>query len=266
MSLSTVGVQPTLSGKVAVVSGSSTGIGAAVARELARRGASVVVNYPDPDDKENADKVLSSLPLSSKSMAVEADLSTIEGARMLADAAAENFGKVDILVNNAGIMIPTDVDDPDDSRIEESWEKLVNLNARGTYFLTRAVLKILAPKNSRIVNIGSGSSRVASTGVSIYAGTKGMIESWTRCWAKELPRKYGCTVNAVVPGYVATESYKAAPESVKEPIKPLIEQTPVAPREATTEEVAWTVAMLCEEPAGWINGAYLPVSGGTVMI
>lgn len=256
----------TLRGKVALVSGSSAGIGAAIARELARRGASVIINYPNPGDKENVDKVLQSLEQHSKSVAIEADLSTVQGPEILARETAAVFGHVDILVNNAGLMLGHSLDTPDDALVLSLVQKMLNLNSRGTYLLTREVLKILSRENSRIVNITSGSSRTPGVDVSMYAGTKGMIDAFTRSWAKELPRKYGCTVNAVAPGVVGTEGYYAAPPVVRELLKSFIDETPVAPRVAKPEEIAWVVAMLCEEGAGWVNGAYLPVGGGTTII
>lgn len=265
MASSTKPTHASLEGKVAIVSGSSAGIGAAIARELASRGASVVLNYPGSSEKETADAVLKSLAHPSRSIAIEADLSTLEGPKRLAEAAAARYGKVDILINNAGVMIGTPLDDPDDGKIIAAWEKTINLNGRGTYLLTRAVLKFLHTKNSRIINISSGSSRTAASNQSMYAGTKGMLESLTRNWAKELPRKYGCTVNTVAPGIVGTEGYYAAPPVVREILKPFIDETPVAPRVGTTEEVAWAVAMLCEEGASWINGTYIPVGGGVTM-
>jgi 3-oxoacyl-[acyl-carrier protein] reductase len=251
-----------LSGKVALISGSSSGLGAAIARELFSRGASVVINYPNSSEKANADKVLKSLNDEARAVAVEADLSAPEGPQNLADAAAKAFGKIDILVNSAGINRPTPLDDPDDERVYQTWHDVFNLNARGTFFLTRAVLKHLSRKNSRIINIGSSVSRCPAPDSSIYAGTKGVIEVYTRCWATELPRKYGCTVNAFAPGPIGTDAFNAAPSFVREALKPLIDATPVAPRVGTPEEVAWAVATLAEDKASWINGAFIPISGG----
>ncbi|KAK2684006.1 Short-chain dehydrogenase/reductase SDR [Fusarium oxysporum f. sp. vasinfectum] len=235
-----------LAGKVALISGSSAGLGAAIARELSSRGTSVVINYPNQSEKANADKVLQSLNGPGK--AVEADLSTPEGPQVLADAAAEAFGKIDILVNSAGINRPTFLDDPDDEKVYKTWHDIVNLNARGVFFLTRAVLKYLSRENSRIINIGSSVSRTPGPESSIYAGTKGL---------------YGCTVNAVAPGPVGTDAFNAAPSFVREALQPIIDATPVAPRVGTPEEVAWAVATLAEERAGWINGAFIPINGGS---
>lgn len=252
-----------LSGKVAIVSGASSGIGAAIARELSKRGASVVINYPFPSEKAQAEKVLQSLSRPSRSIIVEADLSTVTGPRILASTAAAEFGKIDILVNNVGLSILSVLDGPEvDDKMAELWETLVNVNGRGTMLLTRAALKYLSPSNSRIINICSTTSRNPDPDMTIYAGTKGMVESFTRCWARDLPRKYGCTVNAVAPGPVATGAMLSAPAEFLQMIAKRNEAVPVAPRMAKPEEIAWTVATLCEEGAGWLNGLYVPVAGG----
>ncbi|TGO45262.1 hypothetical protein BOTNAR_0684g00010 [Botryotinia narcissicola] len=230
--------------RVAIVSGSSSGIGAAIARELSLRGASVVINYPSQTERIAAEAVFESLKGDSKSILVEADLSTIAGPSKLVEAAVAEFGKIDILVNNAGIVIPNWIDDEDDESVLNAWDRVVALNGRGTLLLTRAVLKHLAPSNSRIINISSSTSRNPDPNISIYAGTKGMIESFTRCWARDLPRRYGCTVNTVAPGPVATESMQAALPHALEAIMKVCEETPVAPSMAEPLEVAWTVAML----------------------
>ncbi|PGG95203.1 hypothetical protein AJ79_10195 [Helicocarpus griseus UAMH5409] len=255
-----------LAGKVALVSGSSAGIGKAVVQKLSQRGASVVINYPYPREEPRARSVLESLGPHASAIIVEANLSTTDGPRILAETTANTFGKIDILVNNAGIMIPTYTDEPDDAKVEQAFEKVVNLNGRGTFLLTRAVLKYLTKGNSRIVNIASCVSRNPGADSSVYAGSKGMVEAFTRTWTRELSSKYGCTVNAIAPGPVSTETFCAAPASVQEQLRPMIEQTPSAPRAATPQEVAWTVAMLCEEEANWINGVYIPVAGGSTLL
>ena len=252
-----------LAGKVALVSGSSAGLGAAIAREFFTRGASVVINYPFPSEKANANKILRSFNDSKRAIAVEADLSTRDGPQVLVEEAVKAFGKIDILVNSAGINRPAFLDDPDDSSVEKTWDDIVSLNGRGVFFLTRAALKHLSRENSRIINIGSSVSRTPSPQSSIYAGSKSMVEVYTQCWATELPRKYGCTVNAVAPGPVSTDAFLAAPPFVSEALQPLIDATPVQPRLGTPEEVAWVVATLAEAKAGWINGAFIPVNGGS---
>lgn len=222
----------------------------------------MVINYPFPSEKRRAEKILNSLPGTSESIIVEADLSTLKGPKTLAAVAAMKFGHIDILVNNAGINAHSILDSPDDDEFAQIWDKVVNVNGRGTLLLTRATLEYLSARNSRIINICSTTSRDPDPDMSIYAGSKGMIESFTRCWARDLPRKYGCTVNAVAPGPVATEAMLSTPADFQGLVRKRMEATPVADRMAKPEEIAWTVAMLCEEGAGWLNGLYVPVAGG----
>ncbi|KEF62904.1 3-oxoacyl-[acyl-carrier protein] reductase [Exophiala aquamarina CBS 119918] len=255
-----------LSGKVAVVSGSSMGIGAAIAKELHKRGADVVINYPFVADQDGANNIVKSLPQHARAIAVEADLSTLDGPQILVDKAVQAFGKIDILVNNAGVVLPSPVDEPDLTKVAHCWEKTMNLNGRGTMLLTRAVLPHLSRENSRIVNIGACMARNPLTFMSFYAGSKGMIESFTRAWARELPPKYACTVNAVAPGPVATEGLLSTSQPAQDALKPVLDTTPVGARLGKPEEIAWVVAMLCEDDASWVNGAIVPVSGGSTLL
>lgn len=256
----------TLTDNVAIVTGSNTGIGAAIALELSSRGANVVINYPFAGLASSAAQVLLSLPTASASITVEADLSTTTGPQALVDATVARYGRVDILINNAGLA----VNKPLAEQTLADWDKLVNLNGRGVFLLTQAVLphlpKPMAPSTggggSRIVNIVSISARAAPPLQTIYAGTKGMVDSFTRVWAKELPRAYGCTVNAVSPGPTMTEGFAAAGEDFLTAMRPTMEQTPVGNRMATPEEIAFAVAFLCEPRASWINGLHLVASGG----
>ncbi|KAH8903404.1 3-oxoacyl-reductase [Coniochaeta sp. PMI_546] len=257
--------QQNLAGKVALVSGSSSGIGAAIARELSSRGASIIINYPFPSEKGLARAVLQSLETSSQSIMAEADLSTVDGPKRLVAIAAERFGQVDFLINNAGYSSFCDLSQASDADVQHAWDRTVNLNGRGTFLLTHAVLPILARDDSRIINIGSSTSRDPDPHMSIYAGSKGMIESFTRCWAKDLPRKYGCTVNAIGPGPVATETLLGARGPFLKPVQARQEQCPIETRYATPEEIAWVVASLCDEGASWVNGAFIPVTGGGIL-
>ena len=259
------GQQQNLSGKVALVSGSSSGIGAAIARELSSRGASIIINYPFPSEETAARAVKESLGTSSQSIIVEADLSTVDGPKRLAAIASDSFGTVDILVNNAGYSSLCDVTEASDAELLQAWDRTVNLNGRGTLLLTRAVLPILSSAGSRIINIGSSTSRDPDPHMSIYVGSKGMIESFTRCWARDLPRRYGCTVNAIAPGPVGTEGVLAVQGEFLKHLQARQERTPVAARHAKPEEIAAVVAILCDEGAGWLNGAVLPVNGGVTL-
>lgn len=249
----------TLNGKVAIVSGSSSGIGKAIAVELASRGASVVINYPLPMLEPEAAAVLKLLPTPSK--AVCADMGSKQGPARVVEAAVEAFGKIDIIVNNAAIA----VNKPFEEQTLDDWDLLVNVNGRGVFLLTQAALPYLTQPGGRIVNVCSASSRAPPPMQTIYAGTKGMVDSFTRCWAKELSRKYGCTVNAVSPGPTRTEGFAAAGPEVMKILQPTIDSIPVAPRMAEASEIAYAVAILCEERARWINGLHLHANGGLVV-
>lgn len=261
----------TLTGKVAIVTGANTGIGAAIAEELASRGASVVVNYPFPALADEAKQVVASLPTASTSLAVEADLSTETGPQKLIDATVAALGAtIHILVNNAGLAVNKALED----QTLDDWTLLTNLNARAVFLLVQGLLPHLpAPSSSpttepqtdggRIVNIVSISARAAPALQTIYAGTKGAVDSMTRVWAKELPPKHpGCTVNAVSPGPTMTAGFAAAGDEFMQAMRPVIEQTPVGPRFATPGEIAFAVGFLCEPRASWINGLHLVASGG----
>jgi NAD(P)-dependent dehydrogenase (short-subunit alcohol dehydrogenase family) len=168
--------EQTLTGKVAIVSGSNSGIGAAIIRELSSRGANTVVNYPFPHLKEQANTLIASLP--APSIAVEADISTTTGPQNLIDAAGARWGKIDIVVNSVALA----VNKPFEAQTLEDWDLLVNLNGRGTFLLTQASLKHLTRGSGRIVNIVSISGRGPPPNQTIYAGTKGMCDSFTKCW------------------------------------------------------------------------------------
>jgi NAD(P)-dependent dehydrogenase (short-subunit alcohol dehydrogenase family) len=250
----------TLRTKVAIVSGSCSGIGEAIARELAARGAHVVVNYPFPHFETSAKALVESLP--TLCIAVEADLSTTTGPGALVRRAVEIFGRVDILVNNAGIAVNLPLEEHNLTH----WDKLVNLNGRGTFLLTQEVLPHLPTKEGggggRIVNIVSVSSRAPPPHQTIYAGTKGMVESFTRCWAKELPPKYACTVNSVSPGPTQTPAFPEIGSKEFELLEAIFRETPCGARMGQSDEVAHAVAFLCEERSRWINGTNILVTGG----
>ncbi|KAL0259837.1 hypothetical protein SLS55_005577 [Diplodia seriata] len=269
-------VEQTLQGKVAIISGSSSGIGAAIARELSSRGATVVINYPFPSLAAEAQAAIVSLAQPDRALAVEADISTTTGPAALVEAAVAKFGRLDVLINNAALAINL----PFEEQTMAHWDSLVNLNARGTFLLTQAALKHICTTSSspsssstaaatatanspRIVNVVSVSARAAPPLQTIYAGTKGMVDAFTRCWAKELPPKYpGLTVNAVSPGPTATEGFLAAGEEAMKVLQPTIDSTPAGKRMADPSEIAYAVAFLCEERARWVNGEHLFANGG----
>lgn len=248
---------PSLAGRVAIVSGSSQGIGAAIARELSSRGAVLVLNYPSPSQKADAEAVRGSLP--TEAIAVEADMSTVDGPAALVRAAVARFGHVDVVVNNAGKGDHVRLKD----LTPERWAAIFDLNARGPALLTQAALAHFPHGGGgRVVNILSPTSRDPMPEWTLYGGSKGALDSMTKCWARELPREFGCTVNAVAPGPVEGPLTNSAPEDFKKWLAGRAKETPVAHRLSRPEEVAWAVAMLCEDGAGWINGDIVNVSGG----
>ncbi|KAI1663808.1 Short chain type dehydrogenase [Pyrenophora tritici-repentis] len=247
----------TLIGKVAIVTGSAGGgIGEAIARELSDKGAHVVVNYPWKAEKAYAETVLSSLHTSE--IVVEANLSTLEGPRILVEETVKEYSRIDNLINNASVAI----NKPLEETTLADWDLSTNLNGRGYFLMTQGVLPYLTPKDSRIVNIVSISSNTGPLNQTIYAGTKGMQEAFTRVWAKELPPVYGCTVNSISPGPTQTRVWNTVEEPAKKYLQLLATATPVSKRFGTLEEVAWSVAMLCEPRAIWINGSHLIACGG----
>ncbi|KAK4946329.1 hypothetical protein LTR10_014527 [Elasticomyces elasticus] len=255
-----------LIGKVAIVSGSAKGIGAATCVELASRGALVIVNYPWPSEKSDAEDVLRRIEVTkgaaaAECRAVEADLSTLDGPQRLVDETVRLTGKhIDILINNAGVAIMRPLKEVD----LRQWDTQLNLNARGMLLLTQAVLPHLA-QDSRIVNVSSVGARQGYVGSSIYNGTKSMVESFTRCWALEFGRQYRCTVNAVEPGPTNTHGFNHSGPDFLEKIQPMLDATPMGSRLAEPSEIAHAIAFLCERRSGWITGACLPVDGGFFM-
>lgn len=263
-----------MAGRTAVISGSSKGIGAGIAKELSSRGANIVLNYPFPSLKAECEAVGRSLK--TNWIAVCADLASHSGPTELVEQAVARFGQIDILVSNAGYVPMAPLWDTTLSM----WDRAMDLNARGAFALVKASLPHLTPYKpaeppnmsgaiggSRIILVGSAASRVPKAGHGVYAATKGALDSILRVWAKELPPTYGCTVNMVAPGPVLTESFLEhfTPEEWEKVRESLIKDTPVEGGAASVEDVAWAVAFLAEERSRFINGEYMLLSGGVSM-
>ncbi|RAH68323.1 SDR family NAD(P)-dependent oxidoreductase [Aspergillus aculeatinus CBS 121060] len=263
-----------LAHKTAIISGSSAGIGAAIAIELSARGANIVLNYPFPSLEEECQAV--GQQLQTKWIAVCADLSTVDGPSQLVAAAVKEFGTINILVNNAGRV-------PGGATWEatsEQWDDTFNLNARGMFLLTKAVLPHLpsykpsspplmsgVAEVSRIICIGSGTSRLPQPDAIIYSATKGAIDTMVKVWAKELPPVYGCTVNGVAPGPVDTTTFRVGcGDQFQEILDTFAKDTPVEGGLADVGDIAWTVAFLADRRSKWINGEYIMVNGGLCMV
>src|ERR1700677_2263597 len=192
-----------LTGKVAVVTGASKGIGAAIAKSLAAEGASVIVNYAS--SKAGADAVVRAITTAGgKAVAVRGDVSKTTDAQGLIDAAIKNFGRLDILVNNSGIYEFS----PIESFTEEQFHKIFNTNVLGLLLATQAAVKHLG-EGASIINVSSVVSRITPPSSAVYSGTKGAVDAITGVLARELgPKKI--RVNSVNPGVVVTEGTQSA--------------------------------------------------------
>jgi 3-oxoacyl-[acyl-carrier protein] reductase len=243
-----------LTGKVAVVTGASKGIGAAIAEELAREGASVVVNYASSSGK--ADAVVAKIKAAGgAAKAVQADVSKPAEAKAVVNAAIAEFGKVDILVNNAGVyeFLPLS------EVTERHFDRMFDLNVRGLVFTTQAAAAAFGDRGGSVINIGSVASQTPPPGASVYSATKGAVDVLTKGLAAELGPK-NIRVNAVLPGPVETEGTKNMPEF--EPLLAMtLPRTPLG-RVGQPGDIATVVSFLASADAGWITGQIIQAAGG----
>lgn len=242
-----------LAGKIAVVTGASKGIGAAIAKRLAGEGAAVVVNYAS--SQKDADQVVAEIVRGGgRAIAVKADLSVRADIERLFAATQHAFGAVDILVNNAGIYNPA----PLEEVTEEHFYKHINLNMLGLVISTQEAVKHFNREGGSIVNISSVVSTLGMPGLSIYSSTKAAVDALTRSLSKELaPRRI--RVNSVNPGMVETEGLHAT--GFIESRQQIEAITPLG-RIGQPEDIAPAVAFLASGDASWITGETLYISGG----
>jgi 3-oxoacyl-[acyl-carrier protein] reductase len=246
-----------LQDRVAVVTGGSRGIGRAVALELARRGAKVVVNYNK--SPEAAEAVVNEIKATGgDAAAFQADVSTSAAAQSLIKFAIDTFGDLHILVNNAGIT--------KDMLImlmsEEDWDAVLDTNLKSTFNCSKAAVKHMMRKRyGRIINIASVAGQMGNPGQTNYSASKAGQIGFTKALAREVASR-GITVNAVAPGFVDTEILASmAPETLEAALK----LVPLA-RKAQPEEIAYAVAFLASDQAAYITGQALGVDGGMAMM
>lgn len=246
----------TLEGKVAVVTGASRGIGRAIALELARRGARVVVNYHR--NAAAAEEVVAAIRAEGgEAVAVGADVSDFQQAQALIQAALNTFGRIDILVNNAGVTR--------DQLIlmmsEEDWDTVIRVDLKSLFNTCKAAARpMVRQRYGRIINISSVVGLAGQGGQTNYAAAKAGVIGFSKSLAKELgPR--GITVNVVAPGFIPTDLTADLPEELRQEA---IRRTPLG-RPGSPEDVARAVAFLASDDAAFITGAVLPVDGGLVM-
>jgi len=241
-----------LSGKVAIVTGSSRGIGRAIAERLGRDGAKVVVTYHGNRDK--AEEVVAGITAAgSEAVAVQADVRDIGSVRALFAHAKERFGRIDILVNNAAGV---NVFKPTEQMTEDEYDSMF-LITRGVYFALQEAAKQLED-GGRIVSVSTAGTAMAMAGGGAYAGSKAAVEQFSNALAKELGHR-GITVNTLAPGLTDTDGMVLTDEQKNG----LIAQTPLG-RLGKPEDVAAAVALLVSDDAHWITGQNVRATGGIV--
>jgi 3-oxoacyl-[acyl-carrier protein] reductase len=244
-----------LTGKVAVVTGASKGIGAAIAKELAAQGASVVVNYAS--SKEGAEKVVAEITKAGgKAVAVGGSVAKASEIDKLFAETKKAYGKVDILVNNAGVYAFA----PLEAITEEEIDRMFNTNVKGLLLATKAGVALFPPEGGSVINIGSVASEATPPASGVYTGTKGAVDAITRVFAKELgPKKI--RVNSINPGMVETEGVHAAGVIGSDLQKQFESQTPLG-RIGQPNDIAPIAAFLASDDSGWLTGELLLASGG----
>src|ERR1700722_9080213 len=244
-----------LSGKVAVVTGASKGIGAGIAKSLAAQGASVVVNYSS--DKAGADKTVAEITKAGgNAVAVGASVLKQADIDKLFAETKKSYGKVDILVNNAGVY----AFEPIEQISEESIDRIFGTNVKGLLLTTKAAVGLIPAEGGSIINIGSVVSELTPPGSSVYSSTKGAVDVITRVLAKELgPRKI--RVNSVNPGLTITEGTQTAGIAGSDFETDAISKTPLG-RAGKPQDIASVVTFLASDDAGWVTGALLQAGGG----
>lgn len=258
-------------GKTTIITGSCSGLGSAIAREFSQRGANVVLNYPFPSLREPCEDV--GKDLCTPWIAVEADLSRPDDVQKLVNAAVNKFSTIDILVHNAAHF----TNGTAWKLGAEDFDRSFQVNVRGAMLLTNAALPHLTrfqPSatppltpiggGARIIVISSGTARAPQPGTFLYSATKAALESMVKSWAKELPPRFGCTVNAVAPGPINTSMMANAmtPDMMQQLYAAT---TPLEGAVGEPHDISNAVAFLAEESARWINGEVLQVNGGLLM-
>ena len=244
-----------LKGKVAIVTGSSKGIGASIAIELAKLGANLVVNYKS--DKEGAQNTLDIIEAAGgEGCIIPADVSNYQQVESMIKKTVDTYGKIDILINNAGVSKTGLLIDMD----ENTWDEIINVNLKGVYNCTRNALKYMIPeKKGAIVNVSSMWGEVGASCEVIYSATKGGVNAFTRALAKELAPS-GIRVNAVAPGVIETNMNAFLNDEEKESLE---YEIPLG-YFGKCIQVAKVVTFLCLEASDYVTGEIINVNGGMI--
>ena len=247
-----------LANKIAVVTGASKGIGAAIARQFAAEGATVVVNYAT--SRGDADKVVADIvDAGGKSVAIGANVSVEAEVRKLFAAVKELFGRVDLLVNNAGVYSFEALD----AITPDNFRKMFDTNVLGTLLASREAVALMPASGGAIVNIGTVATALAPPAAAVYAGSKAAVGVVTKSLARELgPR--GIRVNAISPGLTLTEGVHTAGIANSDFERQMIAMTPLG-RAAQPVDIALPAVFLASDDARFITGELLFVGGGAGM-
>ena len=238
--------------KVALVTGASRGIGAAVARRLAHDGFSVVINYASSSSE--ADALVAELRAAgAQAIAVKADVARADEVRRMFETSEQQLGKVDVLVNNAGVLKTVPLADTSDALFDQT----ININLRGTFNTLREAAARLND-GGRIVNFSSTTLALNMPGYAVYNATKAAVEAFTHVFAKEL-RGRNITVNAVAPGPIATSLFLDG--KTEEQIQTFAKMPPLQ-RLGQPDDIASVVSFLAGPDSGWVNGQILRANGG----
>ncbi|OLN81948.1 putative oxidoreductase [Colletotrichum chlorophyti] len=260
------GQAQTLHNKVAIVTGGARGIGAAIAVELARRGANVAITYVSDASKSTADEVvaiITALDNEARAIAVQADVGSSDSPKRVIEAVFKAFGQhIDILVNNAGVVSMT----PLQGITAGDFQTVMDINLRGPLLMAQAVLPRLR-RPGRIINISSVAARQGYASSSLYLASKAGLEGLTRALASELGPA-GHTVNAVEPGVTETDMARDTRSTATHGnyVETIVAGTPFENRIGRPEDVALVVAMLAEPQASWVTGQTISASGGFSML
>ncbi|WP_110112865.1 3-oxoacyl-[acyl-carrier-protein] reductase [Bacillus sp. CGMCC 1.16541] len=246
----------TLEGKVALVTGGSRGIGRAVALELGKLGAKVIVNYAGSEAK--ALEVVDAIKASgSDAIAIQADVASGESVQNMVKEAISTFGSLDILVNNAGITR----DNLLMRMKEDEWDDVISTNLKGVFLCTKAVTRqMMKQRHGRIINISSIVGVSGNAGQANYVAAKSGVIGLTKTTAKELASR-NITVNAVAPGFISTDMTDKLSEEVKQE---MLKQIPLA-RFGDPSDIAKVVAFLASDDSRYVTGQTIHVDGGMVM-
>lgn len=247
-----------LKGKVALITGSSRGIGATTAIRMAEEGADIIINYPFPAEKDNAEKVVNQIKeMGRKVIMIEADVSKFNDAEKMIETALEEFDRINILVNNAGIT-------RDNLLLrmkEEDWDMVMNINLKGVFNCTKAVLRtMMKQREGKIINLASVVGVMGNAGQANYSASKAGVIGFTKSVAKEVSVR-GITANAVAPGFIQSHMTDNLSENVKEQ---MLSAIPLK-KFGKQDDVANLICFLASPEADYINGQVINVDGGMVM-